>query len=146
MFFFLSIRRPPVSTRTDTLFPYTTLFRSVNSFGVQVSGSSNTTSSGGSSLGALSARFPLAPNRAEACKAYPIIPTRSIHAAPFVSEERYIGCRRRRRHFGSTRIRDRKITRLNSSHSCATRMPSSPLKQKIYHPQNTAITHIKYTS
>src|SRR3546814_4641160 len=121
MFFFLSIRRPPVSTRTDTLFPYTTLFRSVNSFGVQVSGSSNTTSSGGSSLGALSARFPLAPNRAEACKAYPIIPTRSIHATPFVSEERYIGCRRRRRHFGSTRIRaagaqDRKSTRLNSSH------------------------------
>src|SRR3546814_6406715 len=28
MFFFLSIRRPPISTRTDTLFPYTTLFRS----------------------------------------------------------------------------------------------------------------------
>src|SRR3546814_7382545 len=26
--FFLMIRRPPVSTRTDTLFPYTTLFRS----------------------------------------------------------------------------------------------------------------------
>src|SRR3546814_7641424 len=26
---FLSIRRPPRSTRTDTLFPYTTLFRSV---------------------------------------------------------------------------------------------------------------------
>src|SRR3546814_3859688 len=24
------IRRPPVSTRTDTLFPYTTLFRSIN--------------------------------------------------------------------------------------------------------------------
>src|SRR3546814_5675623 len=29
MFFFLMIRRPPRSTRTDTLFPYTTLFRSV---------------------------------------------------------------------------------------------------------------------
>src|SRR3546814_14937934 len=27
-FFFLMIRRPPISTRTDTLFPYTTLFRS----------------------------------------------------------------------------------------------------------------------
>src|SRR3546814_12605406 len=24
------IRRPPISTRTDTLFPYTTLFRSMN--------------------------------------------------------------------------------------------------------------------
>src|SRR3546814_4362813 len=29
-FFFLMIRRPPRSTRTDTLFPYTTLFRSRN--------------------------------------------------------------------------------------------------------------------
>src|SRR3546814_6744667 len=27
-YFFLMIRRPPRSTRTDTLFPYTTLFRS----------------------------------------------------------------------------------------------------------------------
>src|SRR3546814_11202450 len=27
-FFYLMIRRPPSSTRTDTLFPYTTLFRS----------------------------------------------------------------------------------------------------------------------
>src|SRR3546814_13870744 len=28
LFFFLMIRRPPRSTRTDTLFPYTPLFRS----------------------------------------------------------------------------------------------------------------------
>src|SRR3546814_2360286 len=28
MFFFLMIRRPPISTRTYTLFPYTPLFRS----------------------------------------------------------------------------------------------------------------------
>src|SRR3546814_16397924 len=28
IFFFLMIRRPPRSTRTDTLFPFTTLFRS----------------------------------------------------------------------------------------------------------------------
>src|SRR3546814_19430306 len=28
-FFFLMIRQPPISTRTYTLFPYTTLFRSV---------------------------------------------------------------------------------------------------------------------
>src|SRR3546814_14184645 len=31
VFFFLMIRRPPRSTRTDTLFPYTTLFRSGSS-------------------------------------------------------------------------------------------------------------------
>src|SRR3546814_12651827 len=29
VFVFLMIRRPPRSTRTDTLFPYTTLFRSL---------------------------------------------------------------------------------------------------------------------
>src|SRR3546814_16581187 len=29
-FLFLMLRRPPRSTRTDTLFPYTTLFRSVD--------------------------------------------------------------------------------------------------------------------
>src|SRR3546814_13533386 len=32
--FFLMIRRPPRSTRTDTLFPYTTLFRSQVAGGV----------------------------------------------------------------------------------------------------------------
>src|SRR3546814_11237651 len=33
VFFFLMIRRPPRSTRTDTLFPYTTLFRSAVALG-----------------------------------------------------------------------------------------------------------------
>src|SRR3546814_20615491 len=32
LFFVLMIRRPPISTRTDTLFPYTTLFRSTGGF------------------------------------------------------------------------------------------------------------------
>src|SRR3546814_2178421 len=35
VFFFLMIRRPPRSTRTDTLFPYTTLFRSTANARVQ---------------------------------------------------------------------------------------------------------------
>src|SRR3546814_15662560 len=34
--FFLMIRRPPRSTRTDTLFPYTTLFRSLRNLGHQL--------------------------------------------------------------------------------------------------------------
>src|SRR3546814_13409453 len=38
-FFFLMIRRPPRSTRTDTLFPYTTLFRSVRCRGRRDAGS-----------------------------------------------------------------------------------------------------------
>src|SRR3546814_9030846 len=38
---FLMIRRPPRSTRTDTLFPYTTLFRSSGRKAVHWSGGSN---------------------------------------------------------------------------------------------------------
>src|SRR3546814_15011737 len=34
--FFLRIRRPPRSTRTDTLFPYTTLFRSIRLDGTEI--------------------------------------------------------------------------------------------------------------
>src|SRR3546814_17609606 len=33
LFFFLMIRRPPISTRTYTFFPYTTLFRSIHTHG-----------------------------------------------------------------------------------------------------------------
>src|SRR3546814_7566509 len=36
LIFFLMIRRPPRSTRTDTLFPYTTLFRSLAQGRLQV--------------------------------------------------------------------------------------------------------------
>src|SRR3546814_16950282 len=36
LFFFLMIRRPPRATRTDTLFPYTTLFRSEGGAGGNV--------------------------------------------------------------------------------------------------------------
>src|SRR3546814_548748 len=38
MLFFLMIRRPPRSTRTDTLFPYTTLFRSCFPCGFDIAG------------------------------------------------------------------------------------------------------------
>src|SRR3546814_13261711 len=37
MLFFLIFRRPPRSTRSDTLFPYTTLFRSLGSVAIIVS-------------------------------------------------------------------------------------------------------------
>src|SRR3546814_12271718 len=40
LFFFLMIRRPPRSTRTDTLFPYTTLFRSLFDGGLIAIGAS----------------------------------------------------------------------------------------------------------
>src|SRR3546814_11244266 len=54
MIFFLMIRRPPRSTRTDTLFPDTTLFRSVllavfQSYGIAV-GLESTTGGAGSAV------------------------------------------------------------------------------------------------
>src|SRR3546814_6716929 len=48
MFFFLMLQRPPRSTRTDTLFPYTTLFRSIDG---------STTSCRNASTAAFSASF-----------------------------------------------------------------------------------------
>src|SRR3546814_13857410 len=41
LLFFLMIRRPPRSTRTDTLFPYSTLFRSVIAGAITLSGYSS---------------------------------------------------------------------------------------------------------
>src|SRR3546814_6081309 len=41
LFFFLMIRRPPRSTRTDTLFPYTTLFRSIAARSLPISSNPN---------------------------------------------------------------------------------------------------------
>src|SRR3546814_8401598 len=56
------IRRPPRSTRTDTLFPYTTLFRSQRAFAPRCPGSSTrphvarTRSAGMSSISAVARR------------------------------------------------------------------------------------------
>src|SRR3546814_19327829 len=57
LFFFLMIRRPPRSKRTDTLFPYTTLFRSGSGLRYmarhskkRVSPTSSVASKGGSSV------------------------------------------------------------------------------------------------
>src|SRR3546814_8532299 len=90
------IRRPPRSTRTDTLFPYTTLFR-------------------------------------------------SFLFRPVYEELFTMGAPKWRRPYEDVQDRlsdswharlwrrpDRKSTRLNSSHYCATRMPSSACKQQIY--------------
>src|SRR3546814_14506082 len=88
VFFFLMIRRPPRSTRTDTLFPYTTLFRS------------------------------------QAC----------VFVGEFHRHDRSFADGIRDQvaraldttiHIGEIGIGERKSTRLNSSTSCASRMPSS---------------------
>src|SRR3546814_11541676 len=87
-FFFLMIRRPPRSTRTDTLFPYTTLFRSI--IGVS-----------------LNKRFPTASLLVVTVSGAVALGTLAWtgHGAMDEGDRRYWHL-----------LRDRKSTRLNSSH------------------------------
>src|SRR3546814_1836620 len=146
------IRRPPRSTRTDTLFPYTTLFRSICA--TEIAGLSNIELS-------VAARLRSVPTDEIASEA-------EMPALPAVREETIGGVIEGRYTFdnyvvgkpnelaynaartlaeggkiafnplflhgqtglGKTHLmhaiaKDRKSTRLNSSHSCASRMPSS---------------------
>src|SRR3546814_6955903 len=98
------IRLPPTSTRTDTLFPYTTLFRSEGDAARRQ----------GEAKFVLDGLVGAQDEQAEVgAQADPRVrPERH----PFlVEDERGVG-------LGNG---DRKSTRLNSSHSCASRMPSS---------------------
>src|SRR3546814_10279778 len=110
IFFFLMIRRPPRSTRTDTLFPYTTLFRSL--MRIAPAGQGNSCQICVAELFAAQGLGHLGFNDAkgDAIDAY-------VKASPFAS--------RAHRHpqdaaFGRAVIDlahgDRKSTRLNSSH------------------------------
>src|SRR3546814_3684577 len=63
VFFFLMIRRPPRSTRTDTLFPYTTLFRSARLFALDGAGGHRRGQRRDARRGAPSRRRQLRPRR-----------------------------------------------------------------------------------
>src|SRR3546814_6798850 len=114
------IRRPPRSTRTDTLFPYTTLFRSLE----------------------LRQHQPhLRLRRGEPAAHVVVDPDIAIEGVEVVAELRHQLARRR----GDVQrvgagvdaltpgLQDRKSTSLNSSHSCASRMPSSACKKNTHH-------------
>src|SRR3546814_1535794 len=71
---FLMIRRPPRSTRTDTLFPYTTLFRSPSARGLSAASTSN--------IGALPPDSPGLSGRGNrAVAVFQVIRTRAAQAA-----------------------------------------------------------------
>src|SRR3546814_3010951 len=94
---FVMIRRPPRSTRTDTLFPYTTLFRS--------------------------------PRRAQQRQEF-AGRQREIDAVQrHGTAEFLVQAAHAQQGLAGGRV-DRKSTRLNYSHSCAYRMPSSACKKK----------------
>src|SRR3546814_5088103 len=115
--FCLMIRRPPRATRTDTLFPYTTLFRSAHT---------------GKALIRQHAQ-----NLALRCKrhvcdfveikraAMPLLQQSGPHQSIAVLNTEQFFFDSLRRH------PDRKSTPLNSSPYCADRMPSSACKKNL---------------
>src|SRR3546814_1058479 len=112
------IRRPPRSTRTDTLFPYTTLFRS-DGFTDELAKGVVDLALERAELAATGLhQFMLfGENNATPERSHVDFSiedqerTQPVHPAP---------------RMGTCFIHgDRKSTRLNSSHSCAARMPSS---------------------
>src|SRR3546814_2743253 len=114
LFFFLIIRRPPRSTRTDTLFPYTTLFRSFLARDDHERRS-----------------FRLVFHRRVIDRhlraARDVLGDSAFHAGRHFVTDADVGEGAAHHHFmvAAPRAIDRKSTRLNSSHSCASRMPSS---------------------
>src|SRR3546814_20498696 len=98
------IRRTPRSTRTDTLFPYTTLFRSIIEYSWPSQGK---------------------------ILSYVVDETNMYHDVrnfrdflKSLAEQQWVKEIVLVSHSLGARL-DRKSTRLNSSHSCASRMPSS---------------------
>src|SRR3546814_1187830 len=120
LFFFLMIRRPPRTTRTDTLFPYTTLFRSCI-FGV-VYVHAWTGLDGG--------RLTLADSSTQGVFRWVLMELLGRSAVPLlgmISGWLVAGSASHRTYgaFIGGKNRYRKSTRLTASHYCASGMPYS---------------------
>src|SRR3546814_21050725 len=111
------IRRPPRSTRTDTLFPYTTLFRSIGGSEQLDAILVQRVDQG---LESRCLRFPVCIQHRDADENDGVIAMREgqvvgyaarLAAQPFEREDRHALER-----FGHEQFPDRKSTRLNSSH------------------------------
>src|SRR3546814_5345581 len=108
------IRRPPRSTRTDTLFPYTTLFRSDGGIALifnTTEGWQSLKDSQSIRASALNMKVPSFTTAAGSIAAAEAIEALRGSTLEVRALQSYYG--------------DRKSTRLNSSHQCASRMPSS---------------------
>src|SRR3546814_7388375 len=126
------IRRPPRSTRTDTLFPYTTLFRSILLRTYPYDAAFRDGRVGTDTRLDLERRDILSsPTQRILHPIHEKIPAFRIPAHRIPSVEPQVSPRLDGL-FRHAQIleRDRKSTRLNSSHYCATRMPSYACKKK----------------
>src|SRR3546814_4966617 len=110
-FFFLMIRRPPRSTRTDTLFPYTTLFRQDMLPG-RLQADLVADGGAGSQLG----RWAVGGVRVTPAAAIEIPHHVGTEIALVRHRRRVVETHPHRRAIVSEQIGDRKSTRLNSSH------------------------------
>src|SRR3546814_8267833 len=139
VYFFLMIRRTPRSTRTDTLFPYTTLFRSNIFVGSSIASWQE---------GAFS--FLYYADRVYQLPLGLIGIAIGIVLLPDLARKLRSGAEDQAMHSLNRGLEfaplltlpatDRKSTRLNSSQQCASRMTSSACKQKNKH---THILHLQ---
>src|SRR3546814_5954460 len=116
------MRRPPRSTRTDTLFPYTTRFRSVDAggrrTGAAVGGLSSALvlndrpAAAGRKAGEHSARFAASVHRIAATARMKALAARRQTMA----EHDHSAIREHMTVVGADGVQERKSTRLNSSH------------------------------
>src|SRR3546814_10190284 len=132
-FFFLMIRRPPRSTRTDTLFPYTTLFRSAVGAGADITAQRVAAvrqlprndyariyepgCGGVSTFRAIATVHPEA--ELAGCDLSPLL----LRNGHMLAERQGLKVELKQRDATATgEPEDRKSTRLNPSHSCASRL------------------------
>src|SRR3546814_10394021 len=106
------IRRPPRSTRTDTLFPYTTLFRSHGIFEANIIERNRNQAD----------RLLLDACRLDTLHGFPA--RQPLNASCHAEPDTLFGRELFGRHSLDGLIGDRKSTRLNCSYYCASRMPS----------------------
>src|SRR3546814_14912007 len=107
-FFYLMMRGPPSSTRPYTLFPYPTLFRSGLAVGLAIDRGD-----------AVLDPFQVGKRGALDPETVQHDPLRQNAVEVIEDGDQALGTR------DFATAQDRKSTRLNSSHSCASRMPSS---------------------
>src|SRR3546814_1889399 len=121
------IRRPPRSTRTDTLFPYTTLFRNIEALGVRGFVVRHCADGAVAELAAAAGQDTALLNAGDGRNAHPtqglldMLTLSQAKGADFSALKVLVVGDSRHSRVARSDL-DRKRPRLNSSHKCASRM------------------------